>query len=73
MPHKGKTIEGHDNVVSECTKFGNWLGAPAEVIEKTVRIVYEHSSFEDPGQDWNKAHFYDKDGVLIHTAHQTGY
>ena len=74
MPYKGETIEGHDNVVAEVHRFNSWLcNAPAQTVVKAVRIEYEHSSFEDPGKDWNKAHFYDKDGALLWTVHQYGY
>lgn len=72
MPYAGKTIEGNEAVRKELKL---WFGLKIEedLLAKVEKISITHSTFADPGPDWNEVTFYDKDGGQLGTWRQTGY
>lgn len=73
MPHWGEEIVGREAIVRE-VGF-NWMSGTAEqqVPEEARRARWEHSSFADPGEDWNILHIYDAKGKEIRSFFQQGY
>lgn len=67
MAYEGSTIHGHDQIVDELSPFGK------EVPDEAEKLVWEHSSFDDPGPDWNRARLFDADGNELGVIKIDGY
>ncbi len=49
------------------------VGFSPEVVSKTIRLVWEGSSFTDPGPDWNRFTAFDEAGHVLATKTIDGY
>lgn len=74
MPYKGDEIRGNAAIREHCANgFGRLTKYSEDELKQAETLVYEHSSFKDPGPDWNKTHLIDADGHRIASRRETGY
>ena len=76
MPYNGERVEGNEQVRERVKRFdlAMFIGeVPEADLERAETLQMEHSSFSDPGEDWNKVHLFDKDGGKFRSFHIAGY
>ena len=77
MPYFDKDkIVGLETIKDEVRhNFRDSVSKPGQEIinARAATAQWEHSSFSDPGPDWNKLHIFDADGVEIAVLHQDGF
>ena len=72
MPYNGESHEGNEAVRKAVSRlFG--VNVPEDVLERAESMKETHSSFSDPGGDWNRFDFFDADGVEIKSVTLNGY
>ena len=70
MPYQGKPIKKSDY---NFESTANEAGFKQEDINKAMTINIEHSSFSDPGEDWNKYTLVSEDDNIIDSVTKPGY
>lgn len=74
MPYIGETIRGNENIrkyLKHEERFGVFFAE--EKLQNTEKLEVVHSSFNDPGSDWNSWCLYNSDGQRIGTITIDGY
>jgi hypothetical protein len=74
MPYIGETITGNENIrkyLKHEERFG--VVFAEEKLQNTEKLEVVHSSFNDPGSDWNSWCLYNNDGQKIGTITIDGY
>jgi|APSaa5957512622_1039677.scaffolds.fasta_scaffold112751_2 hypothetical protein len=77
MPHQGERVEGNAEVRKRLEAFDLSFFVEGKVQETALEgaevLQMEHSSFTDPGEDWNKVHLLDGKGGILQTIFIPGY
>lgn len=73
MPYIGETITGNKNVRKYLNTQKSWVTFTENQIEQAEKFELVHSSFNDPGPDWNSWRLYNSDGQRIAVITLDGY
>ena len=74
MPYPGDEVEGNQNVRDYLNRqLGITPPFKEEELDAAGACKVTHSSFDDPGPDWNRFALYTKDGVFIAAREQEAY
>lgn len=74
MPYIGKTITGNENI-RKYLKYEERFGVvfSEEKLQNTEKLEVIHSSFSDPGPDWNAWQIYDAKNNTLGIITVDGY
>lgn len=73
MPYIGETIVGNKNVRKYLDTQKSWVTFTEDQIQSAEKLELVHSSFNDPGPDWNSWRLYSNDAQRIATITIDGY
>tara|TARA_Y100000310_G_scaffold230562_1_gene233002 strand:- start:45 stop:269 length:225 start_codon:yes stop_codon:yes gene_type:complete len=74
MPYDGDRIEGNEAVREHLSRgFGVPKNFTEEELARAVACQVVHSSFADPGADWNRWDLIDEDGTVFASRELPGY
>lgn len=74
MPYIGQTIIGNENI-RKYLKYEERFGVvfSEEKLQNTEKLEVIHSSFSDPGPDWNAWQLYDANNTTLAIITIDGY
>jgi len=73
MPYIGATINGNKNIREYLKREPNKLNFNEVVLQQAEKLELVHSSFSDPGNDWNSWRIYDQTAEKIAEITLDGY
>ena len=73
MPYIGATVTGNKNIREYLNNERTELNFNEITLQQTEKLELVHSSFSDPGDDWNSWRLYDKDDYEIAHITRSGY
>jgi len=75
MAYTGQTYETNAEVRAALQEDFSLrkVDVPDDDVERAARAEWIHSSFSDPGPDWNKFVLYDADGKSVRVINLEGY
>lgn len=72
MPYAAKPVVGNEEVRRDL-RFAFGHPFTEEQLAQAERLEVTHSSFNDPGEDWNFFELYDGKGQKLAAFRQSGY
>jgi hypothetical protein len=73
MPYIGATVTGNENIREYLKSERTKLNFNEVVLEQAEKLELVHSSFSDPGNDWNSWRIYDQSAEKIAEITLDGY
>lgn len=73
MAYLGIVRTGSEAIRANLESAIGWPKFEEAVIERAEKLEYSHSSFSDPGDDWNECRLFDAEGVEIACTRQEGF
>jgi hypothetical protein len=73
MPYIGATVIGNENIREYLKNARTELNFNEITLQQAETFHLVHSSFSDPGDDWNSWRLYDKDHEEIANITRSGY
>ena len=76
MAYNGTLFEGErarEVAVAENLNWTDGLGLSDELEKKVESIQIVHSSFKDPGPDWNRFDYFDASGKKLGSIQKAGF